>query len=1454
MNQTPLPGTNLLTHCGDTITFTLTLSRKLKGKAILRTSIGGAKTYRKEVISSIDEGRQFLAKDWNDIPMKETSDGVYEVRIPLADIGTFRAKTCFFEEGSSKPIWPDGGDVVIKTAPAWTSYNTSVYTTFPRQFLSSTISKITNPNKDSSETLAKDAEGWTIIPPSGTFRDVIRKLETILGVEGFRIIQLLPIHPTPTTYARMGRYGSPFAGTDFMSVDPSLAEFDKSATPLDQFRELVNATHAYGARIFLDLPANHTGWASSLQTHHPEWFKRVASSSNNNPNFKSPGAWGIVWEDLVELDYSKPELRKFMAEVFEFWCSQGVDGFRCDAGYMVPAEVWRYIVARVRTKFPDTVFLLEGLGGKISVTRQLIAEEGLDWAYSEMFQTEDRSAFEHYLPNALTMSAEVGPLTNFAETHDNNRMAAKSTTYAKMRTALAALSSHQGCFGITNGVEWFATEKVDVHGASALNWGAEENQVSEISRLNTILSTHKAFGAGASVKLIQYGAGNSLAILRTQGASHDINSSHKSFDNNPSKILVLANLDDTNSQSVSWNINDFDASNTTYDLLTNKSFVGFYKSNDGTHTTTLSPGEVLCLTHSEEELSKLEELSHLPRQYNSELVRHQELRSVALRIRSNILGINAPLSPLDDVDEMAHALSKSPENFIESLLPKNAFPPITNCNLPEDKNRIVMIPPGHFTIVRSPKPFMCSVTLEDNSVISNLRSNKLEDGSHAIVLSPFKLKKAEISKATLNIDISEKGPAVKCNIELRLLPQVKSHKDTPVKHHYTSDIIRNSSLVCLLTNGRGAMSHVHAKWGEINSQYDAILAANPDPNVPCDRHMLFTKCNIWVVNNGFSIELNEACLQSFDTSVGKGFACWHFNVPVGTGQHINLDIVLHLHKDENRSTLYIYRRSSSDDTESLSDENEVQIIIRPDIESRSFHQKTKAFTGPEREWGNAIHPYDNGFEFTPYNLPGLNIFINNGKYINEPEWHYMISHKQEADRGQDGSSDLYSPGWFSTSLEGDKSIMLTATMLPAQNAWQSVDPATEKALFEATKLSSTPLSLRQTLSNALNDFIVKRESLMTVIAGYPWFLDWGRDTFIAMRGMIADGHIKESIDIIKKFGQFEEAGTLPNMINGNNAANRDTSDAQLWYIVAVNDLINHMGNDDILKMDCGNGRTVKNVIESIVNGYINGTPNGIKVDEESFLVFSPSHFTWMDTNYPAGTPREGYPIEIQSLWVAALKFMDKTNPNCGWDKKATLASESIEKYFWNDEREFLSDCLHAHHGTSAANAIADDHLRCNQLFAITLDAISNKAIRRAIIKSSSALLVPGGIRTLAPHFTNYKLPIYGAGGMCLNDPNNPYWGRYEGDEDTRRKPAYHNGTAWTWPYPSYAEAIFIEYGKSAKESAKAFIASGIELMQRACIGQLPEIMDGDAPHTSKGCDAQAWGVSEFLRLATILDM
>ena len=367
---------------------------------------------------------------------------------------------------------------------------------------------------------------------------------------------------------------------------------------------------------------------------------------------------------------------------------------------------------------------------------------------------------------------------------------------------------------------------------------------------------------------------------------------------------------------------------------------------------------------------------------------------------------------------------------------------------------------------------------------------------------------------------------------------------------------------------------------------------------------------------------------------------------------------------------------------------------------------------------------------------------------------------------------------------------------------------------------------------------MRRDALRTVIAGYPWFLDWGRDTLIALRGLIADGRTREALAILREFGRFEEGGTLPNIIHGNTVGNRDTSDAPLWFCVAAGDLMEATGDRDVLGAACGE-RTLRDVLVSIVTHYRAGTSNGIRMDPESALVYSPPHFTWMDTNYPAATPREGYPVEIQALWIASLRLVAR-KIDAAWGALAEQAALELARLFTVKEG-WLADCLRAGPGTAAARASQEDALRPNQLLAITLGVPLDPELERAVLRACESLLVPGALRSVADRPVLADMAVW-RDGVLLNDPHHPYQGRYLGDEDTRRKPAYHNGTAWTWQFPLYVEALAKVYGKAARTTGLSLLGSAVELLNRGCLCHAPEICDGDAPHAARGCGAQAWGV------------
>jgi predicted glycogen debranching enzyme len=289
------------------------------------------------------------------------------------------------------------------------------------------------------------------------------------------------------------------------------------------------------------------------------------------------------------------------------------------------------------------------------------------------------------------------------------------------------------------------------------------------------------------------------------------------------------------------------------------------------------------------------------------------------------------------------------------------------------------------------------------------------------------------------------------------------------------------------------------------------------------------------------------------------------------------------------------------------------------------------------------------------------------------------------------------------------------------------------------------------------------------------------------------------------------------------------------------------------------GRTILEVLQSIAENYMRGTPNGIHMDKDSGLVWSPSHFTWMDTNYPAGTPREGYPVEIQALWIRLLRQLarvsgDKTEQK-KWSDLADRALASVEKLFWLENKGWYADVLIGGSRVIARDATPSDALRSNCLFLVSLGLVSGERAKRCVDAALRYLVVPGALRSLAPLPVSTPLPVYANSGGLLNDPSNPYWPRYEGEEDTRRKPAYHNGTAWTWTFPVFCEALARawDFSPEAVAAARAYLGSMNHLMNEGCLGQIPEVLDGDTPHTQRGCDAQAWGVTEALRVWKLLN-
>ncbi len=1388
LNQYPAPGEHFIHFCGDTITFSLENHTGKNGKAWLRSNIGHAHIRHIEIIMHAEQGVPPLSRDWHDLPMESAGNNCFSITLPLLGVGRFEAKTYFIADGSKKTLWPEGGNSVLKIEPAETCAGNTMYTAFVRQFGEAKTRGAVAP-QDQSAVQQLDDAGYAVLPKSGKFRDLIHELDFIVGTLRCKIIQLLPIHPTPTTYARMGRFGSPFAVMDLLDVDPALAEFDKQTTPLDQFQELVDEVHKRNARLYLDMPINHTGWASHLQITHPEWFHH-----NEDGSFMSPDAWGVLWEDLSKLDYSHRELWKYMAGVFLFWCRKGVDGFRCDAGYKIPFEAWEYIIAKVRMEYPDTLFMLEGLGGHKHVTERLLADSGMNWAYSEIFQNHDQHQVDDYLPESIRVSESKGNLIHFSETHDNARLAGNSHTFARLRTAFCALTSNNGASGFTNGVEWYADEQINVHNSHSINWGAETNQIDWIRRIHAIMEIHPSFHAGAKVEIVTNGHHNSAAILRT-----DATGQHR--------LLILANLNSSTEGLVQWH-GDF--SSFTTDLLS----ANPVKHSDSTYP--LHPGEVLCITNDPDWMNRILHILKTPFQ-GSEKSDRQVRRAKAMELQ---------IEKDFDIDSFI----ENPKARCEERA--GGAPIVTTWQWPRDTLRTVLLPPNHFLLVKSETGFIAELKNEKDETLAHEKSITQADGKTFALFQPLETPDKH-QTLTLKLTVFEDD-----GIKHAASPimQLCEEENARVVTTCRAGEIHDHNRYAICTNHHGALSQMRIGWAELHSKYDGLLIANLDTEVPVDRHIMFTRCRAWVVCRDYSNELSLHCQKHF-TVADDGTVIWNFAVPVGEGQLIPLKAMLQLHPDTNAIQLNFLREDAGNNPEHLADDLPITLILRPDIEDRCNHEITKASTGPEAHWPTVIHSKENGFVFTPANDRQLNIELQGGEYHTESEWCYMIEHPVDQARGIDGSSDLFSPGYFKIDLRGNETAELVASIgkIPTFGSPALVSEKEE-------------LSIEEAMHSAMKQFIVKRDAFQTVIAGYPWFLDWGRDTLICLRGIIAAGLLKESQNILLQFAKFEKRGTIPNMIRGNDDNNRETSDAPLWFFVACDELMAAQGNQKLLKADC-DGRTLKNVLVSLATGLINGTENGIALDHDSGLIFSPSHFTWMDTNYPAGTPRQGYPIEIQALWHYALNMLAKIDKAPKWAKFAKQVQQSISELFVveADDFTYLADCLAAIPGVNAQNAEADDALRSNQLFAVTLGAITDLKLCKKIVDACEQLLIPGAIRSLADRPVRHPAPIY-TNGQLLNDPSNPYWGQYTGDEDTRRKPAYHNGTAWTWPFPSYAEALVMVYGDKAHVTARAILGSASGVLNHGCLRHSPEVIDGNTPHVQRGGGAQAWGATELYRV------
>jgi predicted glycogen debranching enzyme len=363
-----------------------------------------------------------------------------------------------------------------------------------------------------------------------------------------------------------------------------------------------------------------------------------------------------------------------------------------------------------------------------------------------------------------------------------------------------------------------------------------------------------------------------------------------------------------------------------------------------------------------------------------------------------------------------------------------------------------------------------------------------------------------------------------------------------------------------------------------------------------------------------------------------------------------------------------------------------------------------------------------------------------------------------------------------------------------------------------------------------DSFIVNRKSTgaSSIIAGYHWFGDWGRDTMISLPGLtLVTGRFDDARSILSTFASSCKNGLIPNLFPENPADSPvyNTVDASLWFVHAAGRYLDYTG-------DLGFIEKIWPTIIEIVNSYFNGTDYSIRMDDDGLIEHS-GQLTWMDAKIGDWevTPRRGKACEINALWYNALIYAAEMGEKLGKDiagirKTAELTAERFRKKFHNPERNCLYDCISGH-----GEDWKDGSIRPNQIFAVSLThTMLPFEIEKGIVNIvAEELLTPYGLRTLSPADSRYS-------------------GFYRGNTE-ERDAAYHNGTVWPWllgPYITAYAKVFKD--KTETRDKLRDLLKGIEEhLDTVCIGSISEIFDGDMPHEPNGCVSQAWSVAEVMR-------
>jgi predicted glycogen debranching enzyme len=506
--------------------------------------------------------------------------------------------------------------------------------------------------------------------------------------------------------------------------------------------------------------------------------------------------------------------------------------------------------------------------------------------------------------------------------------------------------------------------------------------------------------------------------------------------------------------------------------------------------------------------------------------------------------------------------------------------------------------------------------------------------------------------------------------------------------------------------------------------------------------------------------------------------------------------------------------------------------LRPLLAYRDHHALQHENTAVRSQTARAgedvvLDPYDG--------CPPLQLRLAGAEWRDDPCWHRSFEYARERERGLDFTEDLWSPGTITLALHSEKPWGLLAWAGPLPQGRTAIEVvASERTRLRA--LTGGTEGLLADLRRAAAAFVVRRgESGRSLIAGYHWFADWGRDTMIALPGLcLSEGRHDVARTILAEFARYVDGGMIPNRFpDGGEAPEYNAVDASLWAVVTVHRVVEATGDREFAR------QRLKDTVAPILDGYRAGTRHGIRMTPDGLITQGEPgvQLTWMDAKVGdwVVTPRRGYAVEIQALWYNALligadlaREAGETQRATQWTSQAATVRESFLRTFWSDSTGYLADVV--------AGGTKDLSLRPNQLYAIGLPHAllpRDKAVR-VLEAVRQHLLTPVGLRTLAP-----------------SDPG--YQGRYGGDVRTRDS-AYHQGTVWPFLMGIYFDAAIRLHGEEGKAQARDWLAAFAPHLNEAGLGTIGEVFDGDPPHRPGGAIAQAWSVAELLRIAGKLDL